>query len=76
MEEAWFAKHGSFAFLDFPQVQKGGDWMLELFDYLFLTIELISLALQVLEYKNNSRAENTVVIIGIQNPRLCRGSKL
>lgn len=40
--------------------------MLDLFDYLFLTIELISLALQVLEYKNNSRATNTVVIIIIK----------
>lgn len=37
--------------------------MLDLFDYLFLTIELISLALQILEHKNNSRAENTVVIM-------------
>lgn len=36
--------------------------MLGLFDYLFFTIELISLIIQVSEYKNNSRATNTVVI--------------
>ena len=40
--------------------------MLDLFDYLFLTIELISLALQILEHENNSRATNTVVIIIIK----------
>lgn len=39
--------------------------MLDLFDYLFLTIELISLLLQILEYKNNSRACHTVVVINI-----------
>lgn len=37
--------------------------MLDLFDYLFLTIEFISLVLQILEYKNNSRANITVVIL-------------
>lgn len=41
--------------------------MLDLFDYLFFTIELISLVLQILEYKNNSRASHTVVIIFIIN---------
>jgi hypothetical protein len=37
--------------------------MLDLFDYLFLAIEFISLVLQILEYKNNSRANITVVIL-------------
>lgn len=36
--------------------------MLDLFDYLFFTIELLSFGIQILEYKTNSRAENTVVI--------------
>ena len=43
-------------------VQGGGDLMLDLFDCLFLTVELISLAIQILEFKANNRATNTVVI--------------
>lgn len=43
-------------------VQGGGDLVLDLFDCLFLTVELISLAIQILEFKANNRATNTVVI--------------
>lgn len=43
-------------------VQGGGDLMLDLFDCLFLTVELISLAIQILEFKADNRATNTVVI--------------
>lgn len=35
-------------------------------DLLMLIISLVSLIIQILEYKNNSRAENTVVIIIIK----------
>lgn len=37
--------------------------MLDLFDFLFLTIELISLVFQIKDHKNNSHTTNVVVII-------------
>lgn len=43
-------------------VQGGGGLVLDLFDCLFLTVELISLAIQILEFKANNHATNTVVI--------------
>ena len=37
--------------------------MLDLFDFLFLPIELISLVFQIKDHKNNSHNTNVVVII-------------
>ena len=37
--------------------------MLDLFDFLFLLIEFISLVIQIKEYKNSNRTEPTVVVI-------------
>ena len=37
--------------------------MFDLFDFFFLAIELVSLALQIKEYRKNNRTANVVVII-------------
>ena len=37
--------------------------MLDLFDFLFLLIEFISLIIQIKEFKDNNRTPNVVVII-------------
>lgn len=37
--------------------------MLDLFDFLFLIVELISLVFQIKEHKNNSHTTDVVVII-------------
>lgn len=37
--------------------------MLDLFDFLFLLIELISLIIQIKEFKDNNRTRDVVVII-------------
>lgn len=49
--------------LEIVYLKKGGDLILDLFDFLFLTIELISLVFQIKVHKNNSHTTDVVVII-------------
>lgn len=61
-------KCGSFFFFEKVYLKKGGDKMLDLiFDILILSIEFISLILQIKEYKNNNRTHDAVVIVIIKN---------
>ena len=67
MQRAWFVKYGLVAsYLTFL-VRERGDIMLDLFDFLFLLIEFISLVIQIKEFKNSNRTEPTVVVIIIKN---------
>lgn len=61
--EAWFVKYGFVASYLTTLVRERGDKMLDLFDFLFLLIEFISLVIQIKEFKNSNRTGTTVVII-------------
>lgn len=63
MSRAWLASAGRFFSFCVCLTQKGGDIMLDLFDILFLLIEIISLIIQIKEYRSNNRTANVVVIV-------------